>query len=120
MQSSSSSSSSSLTSLSDFPLSNHTMTIRFGSEDNNKMLFDNKFFFNWALFAMPGLLTINIFSSSLINVNVMMMMTTMMMVMVMIIMGVMLLAPYFPTYIIMLSLPSFHLHLPIISYLIVR
>jgi hypothetical protein len=77
-----SSSSSSLTSLSDFPLSNHTMTIRFGSEDNNKMLFDNKFFFNWALFAMPGLLTINIFSSSLINMNVMMI--TMMMMMMMI------------------------------------
>lgn len=38
----------------DYPLSNNSMNLRFGSEANSKPLFDNKFFFNWALFASPG------------------------------------------------------------------
>jgi Glycosyltransferase sugar-binding region containing DXD motif len=36
-----------------FPLSNHSMTTRFGATAVNKTLFDNKFFVNWAIFASP-------------------------------------------------------------------
>lgn len=38
----------------DYPISNHSMNIRFGLIANNQIYFDNKFFFNWALFSMPG------------------------------------------------------------------
>lgn len=37
----------------DFALSNTSLTARFG-DLNRLTLFDNRFFFNWALFAMPG------------------------------------------------------------------
>eukprot|EP01038_Epipyxis_sp_PR26KG_P016369 gene16369-22314_t len=37
----------------DYPLSNHSLNHRFGAL-NNKRLFGGKFFFNWALFSMPG------------------------------------------------------------------
>mmetsp|Transcript_9840 Transcript_9840/g.16217 ORF Transcript_9840/g.16217 Transcript_9840/m.16217 type:complete len:419 (-) Transcript_9840:137-1393(-) len=38
----------------DFPLSNHSMVQRFGVAAAVQPLFDDKFFFNWALFSMPG------------------------------------------------------------------
>jgi hypothetical protein len=37
----------------DFPLSNHSLNQRFG-EKNLQRIFDNRYFFNWALFSMPG------------------------------------------------------------------
>lgn len=37
----------------DFPLSNTSLNARFGAL-NHQRLFDNRFFFNWALFSMPG------------------------------------------------------------------
>ena len=38
----------------DFPLSNHSTTLRFFNSTPAPVLFDNKFFFNWALFSSPG------------------------------------------------------------------
>lgn len=38
---------------SDFPLSNTSLNLRFGAL-NTQVMFDNRFFFNWALFSMPG------------------------------------------------------------------
>jgi len=38
----------------DFPLSNHSITQRFPLYDHSKPLFEGRFFFNWALFSMPG------------------------------------------------------------------
>jgi hypothetical protein len=38
----------------DFELSNHSLNLRFGDGQSQRLLFDNRFFFNWALFAMPG------------------------------------------------------------------
>lgn len=38
----------------EFPLSNDSMNTRFGLEANNQIFFNNRFFFNWALFSMPG------------------------------------------------------------------
>lgn len=36
-----------------FPLSNHSFNLRYGDK-NKERIFDNKYFFNWALFSMPG------------------------------------------------------------------
>lgn len=38
----------------DFPLSNQSTTLRFFNSTPAPTLFDNKFFFNWALFSSPG------------------------------------------------------------------
>lgn len=38
----------------EFVLSNASFNARYGLAKNNEIYFDNKFFFNWALFAMPG------------------------------------------------------------------
>eukprot|EP01034_Spumella_vulgaris_P042194 gene42194-52314_t len=38
-----------------YALSNHSMNLRYGIENNTmKEYFDNKYWFNWALFSMPG------------------------------------------------------------------
>lgn len=37
-----------------FALSNHSLNLRFGLEKNSQEFFDNKYWFNWALFSMPG------------------------------------------------------------------
>lgn len=37
-----------------FELSNASLTRRFGANHMQGVVFDNRFFFNWALFAMPG------------------------------------------------------------------
>lgn len=37
----------------EYLLSNHSLNQRYG-QANERILFDNRFFFNWALFAMPG------------------------------------------------------------------
>lgn len=37
-----------------YPLSNSSMSQRFGASQNSERLFDGKFFFNWAMFSMPG------------------------------------------------------------------
>jgi len=37
-----------------YVLSNASLSLRFGTANNAAKLFDNKFFFNWAMFSMPG------------------------------------------------------------------
>lgn len=37
-----------------YPLSNRSLTQRFGSSLTSERLFGGKFFFNWAMFSMPG------------------------------------------------------------------
>lgn len=37
----------------EYPISNHSLNVRFGNEANSKIFFNNKFFFNWAIFAAP-------------------------------------------------------------------
>lgn len=37
-----------------YPLSNHSMNLRYGIGRNSARLFDGKFFYNWAMFSAPG------------------------------------------------------------------
>ena len=37
-----------------YPISNHSLNLRFGLEANSRLIFNGKFFFNWAMFSAPG------------------------------------------------------------------
>ncbi len=38
----------------EFELSNHSLNQRYGLDQSQRIIFDNRFFFNWAMFSMPG------------------------------------------------------------------
>jgi hypothetical protein len=38
----------------DFELSNHSLKLRYGEHQSHQLIFENRFFFNWAMFSMPG------------------------------------------------------------------